>query len=66
MAIHAKILIDDDRWARRPYAVSFDDDECNRRFKSGELYSEDECYERINLAKEAGFDIDPSVETEFF
>ena len=32
MAIKATIIIDDDRWAKHPYGVRFDDDERNNRF----------------------------------
>ena len=30
--IKATIRIDDDRWAKHPYGVEFDDDECNSKF----------------------------------
>ena len=32
MGIKATIMIDDDRWAKHPYGVKFDDEECNREF----------------------------------
>ena len=32
MSIKATIMIDDDRWAKHPYGVEFDDEECNSKF----------------------------------
>ena len=32
MLIHAAIIIDDDRWAKHPYGVEFDDNKCNSEF----------------------------------
>ena len=32
MGIKATIMIDDDRWAKHPYGVKFDDEEYNRGF----------------------------------
>ena len=66
MAIKATIMIDDDRWAKRPYGVKFDDPECNARFYTNCVASEDYCYRVIERAREAGFDIDPDVERDFY
>lgn len=38
MAIKATIMIDDDRWAKHPYGVKFDDEECNREFYTISAY----------------------------
>ncbi len=62
MGIRATIAIDDDRWAKRPYGVEFDDAECNARFKKHGLTSRLECYSIIDRAKAAGFDIDDVTE----
>lgn len=66
MAIKATISIDDDRWAKHPYGVSFDDEECNKRFGENGLNSRDDCYIRISSARRAGFDIDTDVEEYFY
>lgn len=66
MAIHVTITIDDDRWAKHPYGVEFDDEECNSKFHSNWLDSRTECYKIINKAKEAGYDIDDDISEEFY
>lgn len=66
MAIKATIIIDDDRWAKHPYGVRFDDDECNNRFYTNGVDSREACYRVIERARVAGFDIDTNVEEEFY
>lgn len=66
MAIKAKIAIDDDRWAKQPYALEFDDEECSNQFGRNYLDGRHECYRLIEEAKAAGFDIDPDVEEYYY
>ena len=66
MAIKARILIDDDRWAKHPYGVEFDDEECNRQFYTNGRDSREACYRVIERARAAGFDIDSDVEEYFY
>lgn len=66
MSIKATIMIDDDRWAKRPYGVRFDDEECNSRFYTNGVTSRDVCYRVIEQARAAGFDIDPNIEEVFY
>mgnify|MGYP000995270214 CR=1 FL=1 len=66
MAIHATIIIDDDRWAKHPYGVEFDDEECNKRFYTNGLNSRDDCYKVINKAKASGYDIDDDINERFY
>lgn len=66
MAIKARLGIDDDRWAKHPYGVEFDDEECNARFKYNGLNSRDACYRQIEKARAAGYEIDPDVEEYFY
>ncbi|MBE5853481.1 MAG: hypothetical protein E7299_11130 [Lachnospiraceae bacterium] len=62
MAIKAIIRIDEDRWAKHPYGVEFDDPECDSRYGRNGLDKRNECYEIIEHARNAGFDIDLYVE----
>ena len=57
MGIKATIMIDDDRWAKHPYGVKFDDKECNREFYTNGVDGRDQCYRVIERAKAAGYDI---------
>ena len=66
MAIHATIIIDDDRWAKHPYGVKFDDNECNSMFYTNGVDSREACYRVIKRAREAGFDIDDSIDESFY
>ena len=54
MGIKATIMIDDDRWAKHPYGVKFDDEECNREFYTNGVDGRDQCYRIIERAKAAG------------
>ena len=60
------IIIDDDRWAKHPYGVKFDDNECNSRFYTNGVDSREACYRVIKRAREAGFDIDDSIDESFY
>lgn len=64
--IKATIRIDDDRWAKHPYGVEFDDAECNSRFATNFLDDREECYRVIDKARDAGFDIDTYIAEEFY
>ena len=66
MAIRATITIDDDRWAKRPYGVEFDDEECNKKFRRNNFTSRWDCYQIIENAKAAGFDIDDKLNERFY
>lgn len=66
MAIKATIAIDDDRWAKHPYGVEFDDSECDARYGKNGLNGRDECYRIIECARSAGFDIDSDVDERFY
>lgn len=66
MSIHATIIIDDDRWAKHPYGVEFDDEECNSRFYTNGVNSREECYRVINNAKAAGYDINDNIDERFY
>ena len=57
MGIKATIMIDDDRWAKHPYGVKFDDEECNREFYTNGVDGRDQCYRVIERAKAAGYDL---------
>lgn len=52
------IKIDDDRWAKHPYGVKFDDEECNRNFYTNGVDGRDQCYRFIERARAAGYDTD--------
>lgn len=66
MSIKVTISIDDDRWAKHPYSIKFDDDECNQKFSRSSLNSRQDCYRIIRKAEEEGYDIDPDVEEYFY
>ncbi|SDS84218.1 hypothetical protein [Microterricola viridarii] len=57
MAVQATIEIDDDRWAKRPYGVKFDDPDCDSRFGRNGFTSRGPCHDLIEQAKAAGFDV---------
>jgi hypothetical protein len=66
MGIKATIFIDDDRWAKHPYGVEFDDEECNKKFHKDSLDNRKSCYRIIERAKEAGYDIDSDIDERFY
>ncbi|MBO5425910.1 MAG: hypothetical protein J6A25_10395 [Lachnospiraceae bacterium] len=66
MAIQATIFIDDDRWAKHPYGIKFDDEECNAQFYRNGLDDREACYKVIHNAKNAGFEIDEHIEEYFY
>lgn len=66
MAIKATLAIDDDRWAKHPYGVKFDDEECDSQFGYNGLDSREACYRQIERARAAGFDIDSDVDEYFY
>lgn len=65
MAIKATIFIDDDKWAKHPYGVEFDDEECNQKFYRNGLDSREQCYRIIEKAKDEGYDIDSEIDEYF-
>lgn len=66
MSIKATITIDDDRWAKHPYGVEFDDPECNATYGTNGLNRRAECYIIIERARVAGYDIDTDVDERFY
>ena len=66
MSIQATIIIDDDRWAKHPYGVKFDDEECNSKFYTNGVDSRKESYIVIERAKAAGYDIDDNINEIFY
>lgn len=66
MSIKATIFIDDDRWAKHPYGVKFDDETCNNKFYTNGVDSREQCCKVIEKAKKAGFDIDENVDEYFY
>ena len=66
MSIKATIFIDDDRWAKHPFGVKFNEEECNSKFYRNGLDSREECYQVIENAITAGYDIDPDVDEYFY
>lgn len=58
--------IDDDRWAKHPYGVKFDDPECDDKYGVNGLNGRDECYRMIERARNAGYEIDSDVEEYFY
>jgi len=66
MSVRATIIIDDDRWAKHPYGVKFDNEDCNKQFYTNGVDSREECYRVIKRARNAGYDIDNHVEEEFY
>ena len=66
MTIKATIIIDDDRWAKHPYGVKFDNDECNSKFYTNGVDDREACYRVIERARAEGFDIDHDVDEEFY
>ena len=66
MSIQATIIIDDDRWAKHPYGVKFDDEECNKEFYTNGVDSREYCYRVIERARAAGYDIDPKIKEVFY
>ena len=66
MAIKATINIDEDRWAKHPYGVEFDDSDCDSRYGTSGLNHREECYRIIERARKAGFDIDSSIDERLY
>lgn len=66
MKVKATIAIDDDRWAKHPYGIKFDDEKCNREFGKHGLDSRYEGYKIIEKAKDAGYEISPDVDEYFY
>ena len=66
MSIKATITIDDDRWAKYPFGVKFDDEECNEKYRRSGLSSWEGCYRIIEMAKADGYDIDPDVDKVYY
>lgn len=66
MAINATIIIDDDRWAKHPYGVAFDDADCNSEFYTNGVDSREACYRVIKRARDAGYDIDDDIDEKFY
>lgn len=66
MAVKATLAIDDDRWAKHPYGVNFDDSDCDSQFGRNGLDGRDECYRQIERAKNAGYEIDSDVDEYFY
>ena len=66
MGIKATIIIDDDRWAKHPYGVKFDDEKCNQEFYTNGVDSREQCYRVIDRARAAGYDIDSDIEEYFY
>lgn len=66
MAVKATLKIDDDRWAKHPYGVEFDDEACNTEFGKIGLDGRDECHKVISRAKAAGYDVDDTVDEVFY
>ncbi len=66
MAIKATIAIDDDRWAKHPFGVKFDNEECNQQYGKNGLDGWHECNAIIERAREAGFDIDSEVDEYYY
>ena len=64
--IKATYRIDDDKWAKHPYNIVFDDEECNRKFGRQRMDSISDCDRQIAAAKAAGYEIDDNVERVFF
>lgn len=57
MTITAIIRIDEDRWAKNPYGVVFDDAECNLKYGKRGLKHRHYCDEIIQKARADGFNI---------
>ena len=66
MSIKATIMIDDDRQAKHPYGVKFDNEECDRKFHINGLDDRDKCYRVIEKARADGYDIDSDIEEYFY
>ena len=66
MEIKATIAIDDDRWAKHPYGVKFDDPECDSKYGKNGLDGRDDCYRIIEGARNAGYNIESDVDEYFY
>ncbi len=56
--IIATISVDDDRWAKWPYSLEFDDEECNSKYGVSYAKKRTDCEKAIKLAREAGYEIE--------
>lgn len=66
MGIKATITIDDDRWAKHPYGVEFNDSECEDKYGVSGLNRREDCYRIIERARNAGYDIDYNIDERFY
>lgn len=66
MGIKVTIFIDDDRWAKHPFGVKFDDEKCNKEFHLNGVDSRERCLKQIERAKAVGYDIDSDVDECFY
>ena len=66
MIIKATIAIDDDRWAKHPYGVEFDDPDCENKYGKNGLNHREDCYRIIERARNSGYDIDYDVDERFY
>ncbi len=65
MGIRAMIDVDDDRWAKRAYGVTFNDSECQAEFGVDSLRTRRAAENQIARARAAGYDIDEVVDRHF-
>lgn len=66
MAVKATITIDDDRWAKHPYGVEFDNKECDAKYGQSGLNNRDDCYRSIESARRGGYDVDANIDECFY
>ncbi len=66
MSIKATIFIDDDRWAKHPFGIKFDDEACNNEFYRNGVDGREDCYKIIEKARAAGYDIDADIDEYFY
>lgn len=66
MAIQATIFIDDDRWAKHPYGIKFDDEECNKKYYRNGLDDREACYKVVLEARKEGFEIIDHINEYFY
>lgn len=66
MKVTATIICDDDRWAKHPWGVKFDDPSCQKRFGYNGLDKEKDCYKIIENARNAGYDVEIKNRIEYY
>ncbi len=66
MIYHAKISIDDDRWAKHPYSVKIYDENDNIVVNQNYLDDEEECLNIISNFKDQGNDVSDDIETDYY